>query len=468
MAPDERDRTFDKALTRHLRSAAPAPAPANLPAGLPSQSASCRDPETLAAYQERSLLPEEMNSAKEHIVGCAHCQAILAHLEATDSIALPAAEKQEVLVLTSAASPEKPRASRRSRGVRWQWLVPAGALAAGLLVWVAWHENQRPGLPAANEIKMAKAREPSTPMPAATQQVPSSPSSDQLEGLSRGRVAGGVASSKALEESENLKQQRKFDSLARTVPAKPFADKEAELRKDVTRDSSVAAMRAENKPDLDAKNVAGGVAGAAQEKVEVQNQAANIQTQNQMIAPKVSGPGPLSQVDQSKKAKSPSLSREYREAAPPASFPQPAPAAPAGEAAAFSDAASMQLMAMPNSHLVAVPGTKLLWRAGRVGLIEFSNDSGTSWSHQFSGVLVDLTTGSAPSDKVCWIVGRVGAIVRTTDGGEHWSVIHPPVEQDLALVHAVDALHATIWTAHKLKAFETTDGGATWKPVATP
>jgi photosystem II stability/assembly factor-like uncharacterized protein len=98
-------------------------------------------------------------------------------------------------------------------------------------------------------------------------------------------------------------------------------------------------------------------------------------------------------------------------------------------------------------------------------VIEFSSDNGASWSRQTSGVLVDLTTGSAPSDKICWIVGRVGAIVRTTDGGEHWSVIHPPVEEDLALVHAVDALHATIWTAHNLKAFETTDGGVTWNPV---
>jgi photosystem II stability/assembly factor-like uncharacterized protein len=128
----------------------------------------------------------------------------------------------------------------------------------------------------------------------------------------------------------------------------------------------------------------------------------------------------------------------------------------------------MQLMGMSNSRLIAVPGTRLLWRAERAGLIEFSRDAGASWSRQTSGVLVDLTTGSAPSDKICWIVGRVGAIVRTTDGGEHWSLIHPPVEEDLALVHAVDALRATIWTAHNLKAFETTDGGVTWNPVSPP
>lgn len=461
MAPDERDRSFDKALTRHLRAAAGSDASPNRPAGLPSVNASCLDPEALAAYHERSLLPEEMNSAKEHIVSCPHCQAILAHLEATDSIALPAAEKQEVLVMSPgrAALPEKPRASRLSHGVRWQWLAPAGALAAGLLVWVAWHENQRPGLPAANEIKMAKAQEQSSPLPAATRQTPSSPSSDKLEGLERDRAVDGVASSKTLQEAGNLKQQGRFDSGARAASPKPAPNKEAELRKDVLRDSPVDEMRAENKADLDGKNVAGGVAGAVQEKAELQNQAANIVTQNQAIAPKVAGPGPLSQVEQTKKAKAAPAAREYRAStAPPVPAPPPA-------ASAFSDTATMQLTTISNSHLVVVPGTKLIWRAGRAGVIEFSSDNGASWSHQTSGVLVDLTTGSAPSDKICWIVGRVGAIVRTTDGGEHWSVIHPPVEEDLAFVHAVDTLHAKIWTAHNLKAFETTDGGVTWNPV---
>jgi hypothetical protein len=459
MAPDERDRTFDKALTRHLRTTAGSDVSPNRPAGSASQSASCLDPEALAAYHERSLLPEEMNSAKEHIVSCAHCQAILAHLEATDSITMPAAEKQEVVVMSPArtALPVKPLASRLSHGVRWQWLAPAGALAAGLLVWVAWHENQRPGLPAANEIKMAKAQEPSSPLPAATRQAPSSPSSDQLEGLERGRAVRGAGSSKTLQEEGNLKQQGRFDSGARAAAPKPAPNKEAELGKDVLRDSPVDEVRAENKADLDAKNVAGGVAGAAQEKAELQNQNANIVAQNQTIAPKVPGPSPLSQAELSKKTKAAEPAREYRAAAP---APAPPPAA-----SAFSDTASMQLMKMSNSRLIAVAGTKLLWRADRAGLIEFSRDGGASWSRQTSGVLVDLTTGSAPSEKICWIVGRVGAIVRTTDGGEHWSVIHSPVDEDLALVRAVDALHATVWTAHNLKAFETTDGGATWKQL---
>jgi len=41
-------------------------------------------------------------------------------------------------------------------------------------------------------------------------------------------------------------------------------------------------------------------------------------------------------------------------------------------------------------RLIAPPGSKVVWRAGRSGLIEFSQDGGSTWSRQTSGVLVDL------------------------------------------------------------------------------
>ena len=64
----------------------------------------CPESDTLAAYHERSLLPEEMNSWKEHIVGCGRCQAILAELEATDSISRQVSEKEEEVVRAAAAT----------------------------------------------------------------------------------------------------------------------------------------------------------------------------------------------------------------------------------------------------------------------------------------------------------------------------------------------------------------------------
>src|SRR5207245_7818103 len=129
MAPDERERKFDKALGRHLRSAAAGDA-ASL------QGGSCPDTETLAAYHERSLFSEEMNSWKEHIVGCTHCQTILAQLEATDEIALQPSAQAEVFTakeavpamtarslepLPAAAPPKKSRRVLLLPGARWRW-----------------------------------------------------------------------------------------------------------------------------------------------------------------------------------------------------------------------------------------------------------------------------------------------------------------------------------------------------------
>jgi hypothetical protein len=500
MASEGRERNFDKALARHLRSAAASNETANLSAETAPQAGACPDSETLAAYHERSLLPEEMNSWKEHIVGCGNCQTILAQLEATDEIPLPAAGKDEVLAATEsdpvvaaqrletppglrapdeirsagATLPAKSRRARLLRGARWQWLVPAGAIAAGLLVWIAWHENQAPPLQNSADIKIAKNEQAPTPPPSAQADQVSprvSAGSPKPQSVLNDRV-----SSRARAESA-APEQRLTADFGPVAPAKRDAEKTINKRKDAALDAPTDLLREEKPGDLDAKT---GTVGAAQEKAELQNQAANIQSQNQMIAPKVPGPSPLSQVEQTKKAKPPSTppTLTYREA-PPAPPSQPAPAPPpgaaeppdqtkeavSGGAAGFNAAASTELV---NPRLISAPGSNVIWRAGRAGLLEFSKDGGASWSRQASGVLVDLLTGSAPSDKVCWVVGRVGAILLTTDGGQHWKMVTSPIPEDLGGIRASDALHATIWNAKNTKTFTTSDGGLTWQPFANP
>src|SRR5260370_1043986 len=124
MPLDDRERSFENALARHLR-----------PSGTPG---ACFDAETLAAYHEQSLEPGVMASVKVHITECGRCQQILAQLQATEEIPLAAdiahpqaaAEKTAVRVIPA----RKPRVGR---GV-----APAGALAAALLVWVAVHEDK--------------------------------------------------------------------------------------------------------------------------------------------------------------------------------------------------------------------------------------------------------------------------------------------------------------------------------------
>jgi hypothetical protein len=439
----------------------------------------CPEPEVLAAYHERSLLPEEMNSWKEHIVGCTHCQAILGALEATDAIPLRASEKEEALAVSPAepaavprgdrgtapvAMPEKSRVIRLSRGVRWQWLAPAGALAAGLLVWVAWHENQQTHLSPATETKVAQLENPAAPKPepSMTRQAHEASAADQVSSLiAKDQDAiGGIARSKKALPPENLKQFEKFDYRTRTVaPTKPSADKESGERRDITRDSSLAANAVQNQPSPDTK---AGIAGGASESVQLQSQTANVQPlnqQNQLNAQKIAGPSPLSQAVETKKQKSESAERAYRGTTP-------APAAPEPSAAFSEVSASPAVIAGSiGPHLIFVPGTKTLWRVGHAGLVEFSSDGGASWLRQASNVLVDLTSGYAPSDKVCWIVGRSGTILLTTDAGSHWAIVHSPLEEDLGGVRAVDAIHATIWNSANTKIFETADGGITWKAV---
>jgi hypothetical protein len=464
MAPEDRDRRFDKAIARHLRSAAASPDSANEAAGSPSEHDACPDMETLAAYHERSLLPEELNSWKAHIVGCVHCQGILAHLELTDDIPLDAAQGKEVLAMAdrehSAAAQKfeslpKPvagstgqRASRLFRGTRWRWIAPAGAIAAGLLVWIATHEKESPRFPNSSEVKVAKNQEPAAPAPSMAAKLPAAAPPRQST-LSRSRAAADKMASSAAELG-NREQHQVADLKGGVTLPEPPADEEGRLRKDRERDSSANWILKEKQADLDAN----AAAGAVQQRVE--GQAANVQSQNQNNAypAKVPGPGLLGQVE-TKKMK----------AAPAA----PAPQAPPAEAAStYAAGAATEMVMVSNSHLLAAPGSTFVWRPGRAGLIEFSPDGGRSWIRQPSGVAVDLLTGAAPSDKVCWIVGRVGAILLTTDGGAHWKLLSSPVKEDLGGIRATDALHAIIWNSRGTKYFMTSDGGLTWQPAVHP
>ena len=467
MASDERDRRLDQALARHLRPAAPPGAAARWPA---RESGACPESETLAAYHERSLLPEEMNFWKGHVVGCADCQTVLAHLEATDEIPWPAADQEKVLaqgeaaLLASAPYPSQPASPltppKKSRrvllfgGARWPWLAPAGALAAGLLVWLVLHENQswRPGDLPENKNKVAQNGD----LPSVSTVAPRSSAPEESSRKPQSPV-GGDARRVA---SDSTKQTEKLSEAARTQSP---GDKELNARKDSTRDASVDLLTAAQPLDLDAKNPRESL----RKKEEAQGgnvqaalaQSQNAPTQNQYnYAPqRVPGPSPLNQMENPKKVKGAVA------AAPPS--PEPPPSA----VSSFNSSASLALAReISNPRLISPPGSHVMWLAGRSGLIEFSGDGGASWSRQTSGVLAELLGGSAPSDKICWIVGRLGALLLTTDGGAHWASISSPLAEDLGGIRATDAQHATIWNARNTKNFETSDGGRTWKRVPHP
>src|SRR5712692_7641809 len=135
MPSDDRERSFENALASHLRAGNAATGP----------SGACSDAETLAAYHERSLAPEQMASLKTHVTDCERCRQILAHLEATDEI--PVAAPNMTRQATAAAN-SSVRVLHSRRPTLWRWVAPAGALAAALLVWVAVHEDNSVRIPA--------------------------------------------------------------------------------------------------------------------------------------------------------------------------------------------------------------------------------------------------------------------------------------------------------------------------------
>jgi hypothetical protein len=431
---------------------------------VPAGNLHCPESDVLAAYHERSLLPEEMNSWKEHIVGCARCQAVLAELEATDTIPLRASEDASEKQQALPKFPEKSRIVPISRGVRWQWIAPAGALAAGLLVWVAWHENQT--LPWKTPAPVKRARQeppslppsPSTPRPAASRPLAQA-QADQSASLPKDQAAGGLLSAEETRMPQALKQLEKPEARVKSAPARPSANQERGAREGTANDRMVRSP-AEKEPASEPKP---GSVGPVTETVVVQTEAANAQTpmQPSPLGAQSAGPRPVArEAEPGKKSKSETLALARHAAAAPSPT----------DSAAFSDlSASQALMARASDlGLIVAPNKKTLWRAGHAGMIEFSRDSGASWSRQTSNVLVDLTAGFAPSEKVCWIVGRAGTILLTTDAGSHWAVLHSPLEEDLGGVHSTDALHATIWNLGNTKVFETADGGVTWTPAASP
>src|SRR5438309_4618165 len=230
-----------------------------------------------------------MNSWKEHIVGCANCQTMLSHLEATDAIPLQTTGAARALAQQESAHqvadssqrqpavpailPKQSRRARILRGARWQWLAPAGALAAGLLVWIALHENQSLAPPSLKQVQVATSQvaPPATPSPSTTvREVPPAPKT----ALQKPQSAADVfASADTRSATGAVKSDGKQEYLARVSPSKSVADKESRLRKDRERSSPVDVLRDQEQLDRDAKTAAG--AGQENAEVQLQAQAAN-------------------------------------------------------------------------------------------------------------------------------------------------------------------------------------------------
>jgi hypothetical protein len=366
----------------------------------------CPEPELLAAYHERTLSPEEIQVARLHVEGCSRCQEVLAQLKKTDELPLlastaPKPESVPVQPLTFPGS-----ATPVTNRSRWLWIAPGGAIAAGLVMWLAFHQARSTKLPSPSESAQVAETRNEPDKTSDYIQPPVTPSQPAPQELAR--------------EMES-KPSNKIDKLASPGPS---AGIDLETREAEARRASPSAP-----PLRDSASNSRAIH-------EFSNNSARA-TKGKAVAAPAASAGKVEGMVTAQSA----------------------------NAALVQKKISSQFSATKNPVIIGTAGTAV-WRVGPAGSIEISVDGGNTWHAQISGVSADLSAGSAPLAGVCWVVGRAGTILLTTDSGASWRTIKSPTEKDIAGVLALDAANAKIWNASNEK-FETVDGGVTWNRVAS-
>ncbi|HME12261.1 MAG TPA: hypothetical protein VKF79_05345 [Candidatus Acidoferrum sp.] len=481
--PDN-DSLFEKALIRQLRSNPDGPQ--KTASGDAQQARACPDAEILAAYHERLLASAEMILWKEHIVGCGRCQEILSQLEATEDIAMAASEEEYVpAVYESASSPAEmlppamttagrvlPRAGARpslatgseaspmkaSRRTTAYWLVPLGAIAATVMIWVG---TRQPALDALKQSKVETAENRTAP-PAPVTIPAETPAIVEKKALPVAKL--GRESSRSLDETDAL-DKKKVQANEPPPPLTPYVPSAPPSAKAVGAAGAVAGGP-DGKVEAPPK--------AVTETVEVSGAAPLVPTSDANIAPLESGQ--QLQSAQTRSAPAPAAAQKTAAAGTQSTGAQSPAAGTAlmrlqpgvsAEQAPLNGRAISHMNVL-NPRLIPAPGGNVLWRVGENGLIENSRDAGATWARQNSGVSVTLDSGAASDVAICWVIGRSGTILRTIDGGGQWARIVSPIAGDVVGISAVDALHATVWDGGRKNSFVTVDGGVSWTRVANP
>jgi len=482
--PEDRDQLFERALARHLRAES-------------AGETLCLDPETLAAYHERMLSPEELPSAKSHIVSCARCQEVLAQLEATQEVnelqevpdqasagtvrVLPSPARQR-LGESHAGKPPKAAVLPQKKAFTLRWTAPAGAVAAALLIALVVRDSRvlhKPASEAATQVAETRQQLPSSPPREEAKEF--SLPKDQESGMSKNLEKQQPAAGYAGDLNERTRSTR-----GEPAPGPPLLDErnDSAVQGKLEREKKASPVY-----EYSARN--GAVAGGRGPSAAAAQAQANSALQGVTggAAPMVEvapAPGDLDKAQrQSSSAKSDALvAATPGPVPPPPSRDQNRPPASAGDSSLKGKTAEVSGAEITGTEAfkapvlsravskisldirIAAPGGNKIWSVGPGGQIIHSTDAGRTWLLQISGVAANLIGGSAPSDKVCWIAGAAGTLLRTTDSGLHWQGIRTPIAGDLGGVHASDAQHASIWDAANQVSYETSDGGRTWKQSA--
>jgi hypothetical protein len=469
MAPDDRD--FEKALARHLRSVG---------GEAPAMHSGCADAETLAAYHERLLAPSELHSWKGHIAGCARCQEILAQLEATDEIPLGAPGESlasSVVVAMQPSVTPAPAQPRRFSHLAWRWAVPAGALAAGLLIWIVSRESrlQESVLRPVSEVEVSQehhaevTRQSSASSGANAQSAQTQQPSKDLA-TNTGQQSLDAKVGRMTQESDQRQMKPDLDRAEspKLRKAVPSIERGAQQYDDSPRSREAAQGRPQQQAPALADQVSPrlkqqdlqGIAGAEQSEKGAGVAGGTIPPapSSAPVAPPAPDVGLYARRDSTKKERV-----EPKDKAPFVAA-QNQTVSVSGEASAMLET-STALIGTTGPRIFPVPGAQIIWKIDEDGRVRRSSDLGATWLLQDTGVNATLLSGAAPSEKVCWLVGTFGTVLLTTDGGAHWTRHTLPVTAPADRITAFDAQHAIVTLRASTVQFETFDAGQTWSLV---
>jgi hypothetical protein len=482
MGQEERERKFEQALARHLRrNAVAARSEADARADIRDETHgadTCPDAGTLAAFHEGVLMSEEMNATTEHIAGCSRCQQILLLLEATDEIPLQVeAEKElqirEPVLLTgtldvdyaarqepsiSIAGQRKqafkaPKDISVGRGFKpLRWAAPAGAIAAGLLIWIVARDSKMQTQSHVDNVQVAQEE-------LRNEQLAAPPP------LSAAPSAEAVAKTKPRKDNGRIKQPAQ-EPRALSAPKASISDSISSRVGFGTgaRPSGANAPQVSRESRDEALQAAAPVVPQPLPPSELKHAVASAGSPT--AAPETSGDAPAQSATPAREAAKTTTKQSAN-----ATATQTVETSSSGDI--VQQVVAMDKLELPpslkkgafeNAQIILAPKGRVRWRLLSGGGIERSSDGGVTWLPQNSGVNVELIAGSAPSNAVCWVIGSGGTILKTTDGGGHWSRVAWPNTGEISGIRGMDAMHAIVYdgTAGTPGRFATNDGGVTW------
>lgn len=494
MALEDRERNFEKALKRELR--------ANGAGGL-----DCPDAETLAAYHERMLSPEEMAAQKSHIAACPRCQEILATLEVTEAIPSGAEDSEKVLAKTVdlAGAPARSASVREmpKRTAYLRWAVPAGAIAAGLLVWIAINTSRSPiVMKQTAPVTVAENREQKEALPSAPKREERAPAassrmSDEL--AENGRIATKQESeafgTAGLAKTQGKPQDETTMSRSRAAAPPIYSHGPRQLQNNA---QNQMPYQTQNNGQIAAQNQATEfdkmveAPSPAKNATAPQQNAArrNEQAMKSAPLPPPAAPAPASGVSagaaggkapradaDAEAKKDQNKDQKIGAATETVEVTTEAQRALTEEKAddtttlkKLKQTQSMGLIAAnlrdaSGPGLVRTPNEQVFWLFTASGVVLKTEDGGKTTHAQKIGEGMKFIAGSAPDAKTCWLLAEKGIVLRTKDGGREWTTVNAPADGNFTMITGLDAMSALITDPSGRVSYSTTDGGATWKVV---